>query len=121
MGITGKMWAHEHWNLATPADIVTFGGGAGISGFFSTLHYRLDDLGLYFDQNTDLVKLKNFGLTWKYVQKKNLLSYVMDTSTFLKLELGRVEREKGHIANIRGYGTFLGFDAESETHADILQ
>ena len=30
VGSTGKMWGHEHWNLATPADIVTFGGKAGI-------------------------------------------------------------------------------------------
>lgn len=37
LGITGKMWAHEHWNLSTPADIVTFGGATGISGFYSTL------------------------------------------------------------------------------------
>ena len=23
MGATGKFWAHEHWNLDTPPDIVT--------------------------------------------------------------------------------------------------
>jgi len=23
-GSTGKFWAHEHWNLSTPPDIVTF-------------------------------------------------------------------------------------------------
>lgn len=83
------MWAHEHWNLAIPADIVTFGGKAGISGFYSTVNFRLEELGS-FEQNVDMVKLVNFGLTWKYIQKKNLLSYVMDTSTFLKLELARV-------------------------------
>jgi len=35
----------------------------------------------------------------------------MDTSTFLKIELNRVEKEKGIIRNVRGYGTFLGFDS----------
>jgi hypothetical protein len=44
-----------------------------------------------------MVKLVNFGVTWKYIQKKNLLSYVMDTSTFLKIELARVQKEKGYI------------------------
>ena len=43
-GITGKMWAHEHWYLATPADIVTFGGRTGISGFYSTHAFRLSDV-----------------------------------------------------------------------------
>lgn len=43
VGITGKMWAHEHWFLSEPADLVTFGGKSGISGFYSTLDYRLSD------------------------------------------------------------------------------
>ena len=41
MGQTGKMWGHEHWYLnerdGGSADIVTFGGKAGISGYFSTV------------------------------------------------------------------------------------
>lgn len=36
-------------------------------------------------------------------------------STFIKLELERVEREKnGLISNIRGLGLLIGFDVESE-------
>ena len=113
VGATGKMWGHEHWNLSTPADIVTFGGKAGISGFYSTVNYRLEDIGYSFEQNVDMVKLVNFGLTWKYIQKKNLLSYVMDTSTFLKLEFAHIQRERGIVENVRGYGTFIGFDVSS--------
>jgi len=41
VGSTGKMWGHEHWNLSDPADIVSFGGKAGISGFYSTLDYQI--------------------------------------------------------------------------------
>ena len=120
VGSTGKMWGHEHWNLATPADLVTFGGKAGISGFYSTIDFRLDSLNYSFEQNVDMVKLANFGVTWKYIQKKNLLSYVMDTSTFLKIELARVEKDRGYIKNLRGYGTFLGFDVENKEIADNL-
>lgn len=103
VGATGKMWGLEHWNLATPADIVTFGGKAGISGFYSTVDFRLDEISIGdaaeipFEQNVDMVKLLNFGITWKYIQKKNLLSYVMDTSTFLKIELARVQKERGIV------------------------
>ena len=68
-----------------------------------------------------MVKLLNFGVTWKQIQNKNLLSYVMDTSTFLKIELARIEKEKGYITNVRGYGTFLGFDVENKEVADNLQ
>lgn len=127
VGSTGKMWAHEHWNLSTPADIVTFGGKAGISGFYSTVNFRLDQLnegeglGFPFEQNIDMVKLLNFGVTWKYILKKNLLSYVQDTSTFLKIELNRVEKEKGIIQNVRGYGTFIGFDVENAEVGETMQ
>lgn len=125
VGSTGKMWGHEHWNLGTSADLVTFGGKAGISGFYSTVNFRLDLLQqehqFSFEQNVDMVNLLNFGVTWKYIQKKNLLSYVLDTSTFLKIELARVQKERGYIQNIRGYGTFIGFDAENQEIADNLQ
>jgi 4-aminobutyrate aminotransferase/(S)-3-amino-2-methylpropionate transaminase len=97
VGSTGKMWGHEHWNLSEPVDIVTFGGKAGISGYYSTIDFRLNELGCSFEQNVDMVKLINYGVTWKYIQRKNLLSYVMDTSTFLKLELGKIEKDRGTI------------------------
>ena len=46
-----------------------------------------------------------------------MLNYVNDTSTFLKIELERVNKVKGIAANIRGQGNFIGFDAPSEYHA----
>ena len=42
----------------------------------------------------------------------------MDTSTFLKIELARVNNDKGIAKNIRGYGTFIGFDVNSLETAD---
>lgn len=37
MGSSGKNWAHEHWYLfeGQEPDLVTFGGKAGVAGFFS--------------------------------------------------------------------------------------
>ena len=49
------------------------------------------------------------------------MSYVGDTSTFLKIELARVQKERGYLRNLRGYGTFLGFDVENKEVADDLQ
>ena len=46
MGQTGKIWAHEHWWLQDrdggAPDMVTFGGKASMSGFFSSYDYRLN-------------------------------------------------------------------------------
>jgi 4-aminobutyrate aminotransferase/(S)-3-amino-2-methylpropionate transaminase len=35
MGSSGKMWAHQHWYLREPADMVTFGGKAGLAGYYA--------------------------------------------------------------------------------------
>ena len=43
-----------------------------------------------------------------------------DTSDFLKIELNRVRTEKGLIGNVRGQGTFLGFDVVSREIADNM-
>ena len=43
-----------------------------------------------------------------------------DTSTFLKIELARVNKEKGVCENVRGYGTFLGFDVP-QGHSETVQ
>ena len=49
MGQTGKMWAHEHWYLQDrdggAPDVVTFGGKAGISGYYSTYDFRVASAG----------------------------------------------------------------------------
>lgn len=50
VGITGKMWGHEHWNLQDGCpDLVTFGGRAGVSGFYSTVAFKQNETGLSFE------------------------------------------------------------------------
>lgn len=45
MGASGKNWAHEYWYLKDDqaVDFMTFGGKAGLSGFYSSFEYRLND------------------------------------------------------------------------------
>lgn len=33
-GATGKFWGHEHWNLTSPPDLVTFSKKAQTAGYF---------------------------------------------------------------------------------------
>jgi len=79
MGITGKMWAHEHWYLSErdggAPDIVTFGGRAGISGFYSTKAYAVD-AHAEMEQNVNMVDVLNYGVTWRAIQDNNLLDWV---------------------------------------------
>lgn len=125
-GQSAKMWAHEYWYLNENdggcADMVTFGGKAGISGFYSTVDYRLNPHCASYDQDVDMVKLLNFGTAWKEMQYRNTLQYVHDTSSFLKIELNNIQRDnQGIISNVRGNGTFIGFDASDSNMADLIQ
>jgi len=97
MGQTGKMWAHEYWYLGErdggAPDMVTFGGKAGISGFYSSYDYRIHPRCTGVEQVVDMNKVLSYGLTWKEVQRTSLLEMVHDTSSFLKIELGNIAKE----------------------------
>jgi 4-aminobutyrate aminotransferase/(S)-3-amino-2-methylpropionate transaminase len=114
IGASGKMWSHEHWYLNSTdggcADIMTFAGKTGISGFYSTTDYRVDPNCTAFEQHVDMIRLLNFGAIWQEIQYRNLLELVQDTSSFLKIELNNAARDHNFIKNIRGNGTYLGFD-----------
>ena len=118
------MWAHDYWYLQErdggSPDLVTFGGKAGISGFYSTYDFRLNPHCASHEQNIDVTKLLSFGVAWRYVQSRNVLDLVLDTSSFLKIELGNAARDKGIISNIRGLGTAIAFDMPDEELADSM-
>jgi len=59
------------------------------------------------------VNLLNYGKTWEIIKNQDLLHKQKDTSSFLKIELGRIEENTELIKNVRGYGTHLSFDLES--------
>ena len=125
MGQTGKMWGHELWYLnesnGGSPDMVTFGGKAGISGFYSTVDLKMHPHCASVEQNVDLTQLLSFGITWRHMQKQGLFELVQDTSSFLKIELENAARDKGEIFNIRGLGTAIAFDMANKDRADSMQ
>lgn len=40
MGSTGKFWAHEHWGLTNPPDIVTYAKKMTVAGYLAKPEYR---------------------------------------------------------------------------------
>lgn len=68
-----------------------------------------------------MTKVLNFGITWRHMQKKGLLEYVQDTSSFLKIELSNAARDKGDISNVRGLGTAVAFDCKDREITDKMQ
>lgn len=95
VGITGKMWAHEHWFLNTPPDLVTFANRSVAAGFYASDDFKQNLAGITTDdEEVDLTDLIKFSTIQKQIIKKNLLQNASDMGDFTKIELARIQREK---------------------------
>lgn len=115
VGATGKFWAHEHWNLETPPDMVTFSKKAQAAGFY----YR--DVGLrpnkpYRQFNTwmgDPSRALIFAAIVDEIERLDLVRHTARVGSYLysKIE-GLAKRYPGQFENLRGKdrGTFIAFD-----------
>ncbi|KAG5945814.1 hypothetical protein E4U59_005126 [Claviceps monticola] len=115
VGATGKFWAHEHWNLEDPPDMVTFSKKAQAAGYY----YSSTDLRPnrpYRQFNTwmgDPSKALLFRAIIDEIHRLDLVNHTARVGQYLyeQLEgLARVHPE--HFQNLRGkgQGTFIAFD-----------
>ena len=115
VGATGKFWAHEHWDLPHPPDMVTFSKKAQTAGYY------FGDLALrpnkpYRQFNTwmgDPARAVLFRGIIDEVEKFGLVEKTARVGDYLfgKLE-GLAEKYPGEFENLRGkgMGTFIAFD-----------
>jgi len=118
VGATGKFWAHEHWNLQTPPDVVTFSKKMQAAGFFHNLSLRAPQA--YRNFNTwigDPIRALQAGVIIKEIKEKNLLQNVEITGSYLKSGLNSLQSKyPSLVSNVRGLGTFLAFDLPTADH-----
>jgi 4-aminobutyrate aminotransferase/(S)-3-amino-2-methylpropionate transaminase len=112
----GRLWAHENWFLEVEPDFVTFGGSAVASGYFSTPDFRADE-----ESSASVEKIITFGKIMNYIKRKGLIEKTEDCGNFIKAELGRVSKHYDTFGNIRGNGTFIGWDVKDGNNAAHLQ
>ncbi|KYK61442.1 4-aminobutyrate aminotransferase [Drechmeria coniospora] len=115
IGATGKFWAHEHWNLQDPPDMVTFSKKAQTAGYY----YRTKALRPnkpYRQFNTwmgDPAKALLFRGICNEIDRHDLVNHTAKVGNYLftKLE-GLAQKYPEHFKNLRGkgQGTFIAFD-----------
>lgn len=115
VGATGRFWAHEHWGLEDPPDMVTFSKKAQAAGYY------FGDPALrpnkpYRQFNTwmgDPARALLFRAIADEVQRLGLVEHTARVGDYL---FGRLEelagRYAGQFENLRGKGrgTFIAFD-----------
>ncbi|KAH6885202.1 4-aminobutyrate aminotransferas-like protein [Thelonectria olida] len=116
VGATGKFWAHEHWNLDSPPDMVTFSKKAQAAGFYYTDKSLRPDKP-YRQFNTwmgDPARALLFRGIYNEIERHGLVEQAARVGKYLYGKLDALtQRYPNEIRNLRGKdrGTFLAWDS----------
>ena len=127
VGVTGKMWAHEHFGERAKPDIISFGKKTQVCGIF--VSNRVDEVenNVFHESSRinstwggNLVDMVRFTLYLEIIEKENLVAQASKTGTYLLSELDKLSEEYSNISNARGKGLFCAFDLPNGDDRDIL-
>jgi 4-aminobutyrate aminotransferase/(S)-3-amino-2-methylpropionate transaminase len=116
VGATGKLWAHDYWNLETPPDLVTFSKKAQTAGYFYG-NPALRPNKPYRQFNTwigDPARCLLFRAIFEEIERNNLVENTAITGDYLYKGLESLAKKYPHaIQNLRGkgQGTFIAWDS----------
>lgn len=121
-GATGKMWAHEHWGLTNPPDIVTFGKKMLTGGYYYKDEFRPKQayriMNTWFGEPTKLIML---DAQLKVMKRDNLIDVTVEAGKGLLKGLeDAAKRYPNLIQNARGTGTMCALDCPTPAKRDTL-
>lgn len=112
LGATGKFWAHEHFQLPSPPDLMTFAKKMQICGYFYRDELKIDQP--FRITNTwlgDPMRLLLLEAALDVIKRDKLIEMNADVGKFLLDGLKKACKDYPHlIMNARGLGTFCSFD-----------
>ncbi|KAK6454597.1 4-aminobutyrate aminotransferase [Scheffersomyces xylosifermentans] len=115
VGASGKLWAHEHWNLTTPPDMVTFSKKFQAAGFYYS-NPDLQPKQAYRQFNTwcgDPSKAIIAKTIYKEIVKHDLVNKTAEVGDYLFQNLKQLAAKYPlNFRNLRGenFGTFIAWD-----------
>ena len=140
IGITGKMWAHQHFCepscqfncnthcVAIEPDIISFGKKTQVCGVFAG--NRLNEVENHvFNESSrinstfggNLVDMVRFTIYAEIIQTEKLLDNAMINGQYLLSKLRNLENDfRNKVSNSRGRGLFCAFDLDTSTSRDKL-
>ena len=139
VGITGKMWAHQHFvpsicpcdttiKKAPLPDILAFGKKSQVCGILCG--DRIDEVerNAFVESSRinstfggNLVDMVRFKIILEVIEKEQLLDSVVKSGNYLIEGLNNLASTfPGLVSNVRGKGLFCAFDVPSDTERDKL-
>ncbi|XP_055625580.1 4-aminobutyrate aminotransferase, mitochondrial [Toxorhynchites rutilus septentrionalis] len=122
-GPTGKLWCHEHFNLETPPDVVTFSKKMQLGGYYHGAHMKpAQPFRVFNTWMGDPGKLLLLESILNVIKQESLLKNVEKTGAKLKKGLIQAQNDYPHLLNsARGRGTFLAINcASTKLRDDII-
>lgn len=116
VGATGKFWAHDHWDLESPPDMVTFSKKAQTAGYYFG-NPELRPNKPYRQFNTwmgDPAKALLFRAIIQEIDRLDLVTNTKNVGEYLYSGIERLAGQyPGEFLNLRGkgQGTFIAFDS----------
>jgi len=121
-GPTGKFWAHEHWELEDPPDIVSFAKKLQIGGYFSKPELRPKEAYRIF--NTwmgDPSKMLMLKVILEEYKRNSLIENAEITGKMLRDGMDTLSTEFPElIGRVRGQGTFSAVSATNTATRDKI-
>ena len=109
--MSGKWWAHEHWGLETPPDVVTFAKKMQAAGFYYRKslnnNWRPTIFNTFVGNPARLVILDS---VLNVNEAEDLTAKAADVGEYVKSEILALSEKYEDIANVRGRGTLVAWD-----------
>ena len=126
IGITGKMWSHEHFSVKP--DIISFGKKTQVCGMLASDRILEIDNNVFKESSRinstfggNLVDMYRFKLILEIIENENLLSNATKQGNYLLSHIIKLSDSfPGYITNPRGKGLFCAFDLPSTIERDKM-
>ena len=128
IGVTGKMWAHQHFGSSARPDIIAFGKKTQVCGI--AVSNRVDEVeGNVFQESSrinstwggSLVDMVRLTIYLELIEKENLVEKAAETGTYLLENINSLQSEfPSLVSNARGQGLYCAFDLPSSEQRDKL-
>ena len=128
IGLTGKMWAHQHYGEDCRPDIISFGKKTQICGIF--VSDRVDDVenNVFHESSRlnstfggNIADMVRFTLYLEVIEKEGLVQIAAENGEYVLDKLQALQKKYGDVvSNSRGKGLFCAFDLPNGDMQDNL-
>ena len=128
VGVTGRMWAHQHFGSSAKPDIISFGKKTQVCGI--AVSDRVNEVeGNVFQESSrinstwggSLVDMVRLTIYLELIEKENLVEKAAETGTYLLKNLHNLQDKFPNlVSNARGQGLYCAFDLPSSEQRDKL-